>query len=228
MPRRRRKLIYLLGFMGSGKSTVGALLARELGWPFIDLDATIEAARGQTVREIFEREGEEAERSCSSPTWSSSARRAARRSGSTARSRNCCAAAKASTTARCFATLPVSLNCSSSACPSTSWRSIASQPRSAPRKKWSGKSCAWPFSRSWIRKSKFELRNSKLEISKPEIRNWKPKPSKCAGRCCCTLAARANTWPAQFNGLRASSFEFPVSSFEFRVSSIIHGLSPAS
>ena len=58
MPRRRRKLIYLLGFMGSGKSTVGALLARELGWPFIDLDATIEAARGQTVREIFEREGE--------------------------------------------------------------------------------------------------------------------------------------------------------------------------
>jgi shikimate kinase len=44
--------------MGSGKSTVGALLARELAWPFIDLDATIEAARGQTVREIFEREGE--------------------------------------------------------------------------------------------------------------------------------------------------------------------------
>src|SRR5436305_15112978 len=58
MPRRRRKLSYLLGFMGSGKSTVGALLARELGWPFIDLDATIEAARGQTVREILEREGE--------------------------------------------------------------------------------------------------------------------------------------------------------------------------
>ena len=58
MPRRRRKLIYLLGFMGSGKSTVGELLAQELGWPFIDLDATIEAARGQTVREIFEREGE--------------------------------------------------------------------------------------------------------------------------------------------------------------------------
>ena len=35
MARHRRKLIYLLGFMGSGKSTVGALLARELG--FLDI-----------------------------------------------------------------------------------------------------------------------------------------------------------------------------------------------
>src|SRR5438094_10548604 len=58
MWRHRRKLIYLLGFMGSGKSTVGALLARELGWPVIDLDTTIEAAQGKTIREIFERDGE--------------------------------------------------------------------------------------------------------------------------------------------------------------------------
>src|SRR5262249_27183100 len=58
MGRRRRKLIYLLAFMGRGKSTGGALLAQELGWPFIDLDATIEAAQGQTIREIFEKEGE--------------------------------------------------------------------------------------------------------------------------------------------------------------------------
>jgi len=58
MSRRRRKLIYLLGFMGSGKSTVGMLLARELGWPFIDLDAVIEAGQGATIREIFERSGE--------------------------------------------------------------------------------------------------------------------------------------------------------------------------
>ncbi len=58
MVRRRRKLIYLLGFMGSGKSTVGALLARELGWPFIDLDTTIETAERKTIREIFENEGE--------------------------------------------------------------------------------------------------------------------------------------------------------------------------
>jgi shikimate kinase len=55
----RRKLIYLVGFMGSGKSTVGELLAREVGWPFIDLDAIIEAGQGgATIRQIFEQAGE--------------------------------------------------------------------------------------------------------------------------------------------------------------------------
>jgi len=44
--------------MGSGKSTVGALLAQELSWPFIDLDAAIEVGQGTTVREIFDRSGE--------------------------------------------------------------------------------------------------------------------------------------------------------------------------
>jgi len=58
MPRHRRKLIYLLGFMGCGKSTVGALVARRLGWPFIDLDATIEAGQSMNIREIFEHAGE--------------------------------------------------------------------------------------------------------------------------------------------------------------------------
>jgi shikimate kinase len=58
MSRYRRKRIYLLGFMGSGKTTVGERLARELGWPFIDLDSVIEAGQGVTIREIFERSGE--------------------------------------------------------------------------------------------------------------------------------------------------------------------------
>jgi shikimate kinase len=58
MNGRRPKLIYLLGFMGSGKSSVGAVLAEELGWPFIDLDATIEAGQGASIREIFDRAGE--------------------------------------------------------------------------------------------------------------------------------------------------------------------------
>lgn len=58
MSRRRTRLIYLLGFMGSGKSTVGALVAQALHWPFIDLDVTIEAGQGQTIREIFEQAGE--------------------------------------------------------------------------------------------------------------------------------------------------------------------------
>ena len=58
MIRHRRKQIYLLGFMGSGKSTVGELLSQELGWPFIDLDTVIEAGQGVSIREIFERSGE--------------------------------------------------------------------------------------------------------------------------------------------------------------------------
>jgi shikimate kinase len=58
MSRHRQKLIYLLGFMGSGKSTVGHLLAQELHWPFVDLDSTIEAGQGATVREIFDQHGE--------------------------------------------------------------------------------------------------------------------------------------------------------------------------
>jgi len=58
MTRQRRKLIYLLGFMGSGKSTVGGLLARALGWPLIDLDTVIEAGQGLSIKEIFENSGE--------------------------------------------------------------------------------------------------------------------------------------------------------------------------
>ena len=58
MNRHRRKVIYLLGFMGSGKSTVGQLLASALGWPLIDLDTVIEAGQGLTIREIFENSGE--------------------------------------------------------------------------------------------------------------------------------------------------------------------------
>lgn len=58
MGRQRRKLIYLAGFMGSGKSTVGAQLALELGWPFADLDSIIEAGQNATIREIFDQMGE--------------------------------------------------------------------------------------------------------------------------------------------------------------------------
>lgn len=50
--------IFLTGFMGAGKSTVGQLLAGRLEVPFADLDYEIEARMGATVREIFERRGE--------------------------------------------------------------------------------------------------------------------------------------------------------------------------
>ncbi len=50
--------IVLIGFMGSGKSTVGRELARRTGRFFLDADLLIEGAAGKKVREIFEREGE--------------------------------------------------------------------------------------------------------------------------------------------------------------------------
>ena len=58
MTLHRPRLVYLLGFMGAGKSSVGERLAGALRWPFIDLDAAIEAGRGLTIREIFEQAGE--------------------------------------------------------------------------------------------------------------------------------------------------------------------------
>ena len=50
--------IYLVGFMGSGKTSVGICLARELGYAFVDLDEEIETRTGMSIPEIFEREGE--------------------------------------------------------------------------------------------------------------------------------------------------------------------------
>jgi shikimate kinase len=50
--------IYLVGFMGAGKSTVGRELSLKLQCPFVDLDAEIEKAEGIPVREIFARFGE--------------------------------------------------------------------------------------------------------------------------------------------------------------------------
>lgn len=57
------KHIFLIGFMGSGKSTVGALLAERLHLPFIDSDKEIEKAAGKSIRAIFEQGGEAAFRS---------------------------------------------------------------------------------------------------------------------------------------------------------------------
>ena len=50
--------IFLVGFMGAGKSRVGNQLASRLGWRFIDLDAEIEQTEGLPVREIFAKFGE--------------------------------------------------------------------------------------------------------------------------------------------------------------------------
>lgn len=51
--------IILTGFMGSGKSSVGTLLADKLGYRFIDLDAEIVRSAGCSINEIFARDGED-------------------------------------------------------------------------------------------------------------------------------------------------------------------------
>lgn len=55
-----RRMICLAGFMGSGKTTVGTLLARQLAWRFEDLDVRIEQSTGLAISTIFERRGEAA------------------------------------------------------------------------------------------------------------------------------------------------------------------------
>jgi len=50
--------IFLTGFMGCGKTTVGRRLAQRLGVGFVDLDEEIERRAGVTVRQIFEQQGE--------------------------------------------------------------------------------------------------------------------------------------------------------------------------
>ena len=56
----RPRRIVLTGFMGSGKSTVGPLIATRLGWRFLDADDVIEAEAEMKIAEIFARHGEAA------------------------------------------------------------------------------------------------------------------------------------------------------------------------
>ncbi|MFZ0664770.1 MAG: shikimate kinase [Acidimicrobiales bacterium] len=51
--------VVLVGMMGSGKTTVGKLLAQRLGGQFADSDEEIESSRGMTIAQIFETDGEE-------------------------------------------------------------------------------------------------------------------------------------------------------------------------
>jgi shikimate kinase len=52
------KAVFLVGFMGAGKTSVGCALATALGWRFVDLDARIVERAGRSVAEIFQRDGE--------------------------------------------------------------------------------------------------------------------------------------------------------------------------
>ena len=57
---KRTPGIYLVGFMGCGKSTIGRALADEIGWRFLDIDEEIEKTEKCSISEIFEQRGEPA------------------------------------------------------------------------------------------------------------------------------------------------------------------------
>ncbi|MDP8909419.1 MAG: bifunctional shikimate kinase/3-dehydroquinate synthase, partial [Chloroflexota bacterium] len=59
-PLRHVERIVLIGFSGTGKSTVARLVADRLGWDLVDTDAEIEAATGMSIAQFFERRGEAA------------------------------------------------------------------------------------------------------------------------------------------------------------------------
>jgi shikimate kinase len=57
---KRTPGLYLVGFMASGKSTIGQALAEEIGWPFVEIDTEIEARAGKRISQIFSQAGEPA------------------------------------------------------------------------------------------------------------------------------------------------------------------------
>ncbi len=59
-PAQRKSLIFLTGFMGSGKSTIGPILANALGWDFVDVDKSIERKTDKRIVDIFSGTGEQA------------------------------------------------------------------------------------------------------------------------------------------------------------------------
>ena len=68
--RSTPKNIILIGFMGSGKSSIGRELSQTLGYPVVDTDALIVKRAGKPIRKIFENEGEEAFRDLESAVLS--------------------------------------------------------------------------------------------------------------------------------------------------------------
>jgi len=55
----KTQALFLVGFMGAGKSSVGELLGQRLGWPFEDLDVRIQQRDGRSIEQIFAESGEQ-------------------------------------------------------------------------------------------------------------------------------------------------------------------------
>lgn len=57
--KRKYRSIYLLGFMGAGKTTVGKRLAKQLDYEFVDLDQLVRTLAGMTINDMFHKAGEQ-------------------------------------------------------------------------------------------------------------------------------------------------------------------------
>jgi shikimate kinase len=58
-PKKRHRVVLLVGFMGAGKTSVGKALAERLHWRFLDLDEVVVAREGRGIAEIFRESGEQ-------------------------------------------------------------------------------------------------------------------------------------------------------------------------
>jgi shikimate kinase len=67
--------VFLIGYRGSGKSTVADALSERIGWPWLDADAELERRAGKTIKQIFDEGGEEAFRDLESMVVDDLARR---------------------------------------------------------------------------------------------------------------------------------------------------------
>src|SRR5690242_16900231 len=67
--------VLLIGYRGSGRSTVAAALSQLLGWPWLDADAELERRARKTIKQIFDEGGEEAFRDLESTVVDDLARR---------------------------------------------------------------------------------------------------------------------------------------------------------
>ena len=68
LPRETARLLCLIGYRGSGKTTVAELLSKRVGWPWIDADIELERRAGRTIKEIFATGGEDSFRDWESRT----------------------------------------------------------------------------------------------------------------------------------------------------------------
>ena len=62
--------VALVGFMGAGKTTLGAELAERLDRPFVDVDAEVEQVGGASIPELFATRGEAGSTGVPPPSWS--------------------------------------------------------------------------------------------------------------------------------------------------------------